>query len=370
MGEDTGGSAHAAANHSSQRQENIDLLRAIAILAVIAYHFSTNQPLSYYRTDAVPFTFPIGRLGVDMFFGVSAFCIFMTLESSHRLERFWAKRLSRIQPAYMVAVVLTFAMVALFGLPGRETSLGDAVANLFWGTVLPGVDLVDGAYWSLIVELKFYFLIGPLYFLMRGRQISSAWACLCVLGWLMIISPHFIGTPGKYVAKGAEVLLIAEHSPQFLVGLLAYEWRRLPIWNIVAVAFVIIVTTATSDRYAGQELDALLVLAFTFAVLQLRELRVPRPLIFIGLISYPLYLVHQNIGLIVIRGLAEALPGMLPRQLIAFLVVLLIAAAIHYSVESRWQRPLTKKIEETLARVFRLGQILRPRVVSDKSGSP
>ena len=64
------------------RQDNIDLLRCIAILSVVAFHYTTRFPAPFYNATAMPFTFPYGDRGVDLFFSVSGFCIFMTMERS------------------------------------------------------------------------------------------------------------------------------------------------------------------------------------------------------------------------------------------------------------------------------------------------
>jgi peptidoglycan/LPS O-acetylase OafA/YrhL len=101
--------------------------------------------------------FQHGIFGVQLFFIVSGFCIWMTARRCPDLATFWTRRLGRIQPSYVAAVLLTFAIVAAFGLPGREVSGADLLSNLTWATMFVPAPFVDGVYWTLLVELKFYF---------------------------------------------------------------------------------------------------------------------------------------------------------------------------------------------------------------------
>ena len=243
-GNDAGPSAAVVSGDCPRkvRQDNIDFLRAIAILAVVVYHFTTRMPPAFYEADHVPFTFPWGRHGVDLFFIVSGFCIFMTLDSSRSVENFWARRLARIQPAYMAAIVITFTIVTLAGLPGRHVSPLIALSNLVWLNVIPGWPHVDNAYWSLVAELKFYLIIGVLYHVLKGRHVSLAWLGLCAVGYALSL----VGGPARQVASQ---LLIAPMAPFFLIGLLAWEWRRLSRLEAIAIAACATGLALTSARF-------------------------------------------------------------------------------------------------------------------------
>lgn len=330
------------------RQDNIDLLRAIAVLGVIAYHYTSRFPADFYHYDTPMPDLYVGRLGVDLFFVVSGYCLLMTLDRAERLERFWAGRLARIQPAYMAAVLLTFLVVTAFGLPDREVGVLTAASNLVWLQVLPDWKMVDGAYWSLVVELKFYFWIGLTYYLLQGRNVSTAWLAFSAVG---IVAWHaqMAGLPmGGLLNIFAEYVLIAPYAPEFLVGLIAYESRRLSrrclTWLLCGAAVLVIL----SPRFAGSELVGLSLCAFAFAVLKIPGMRVPRPITFIGLISYPLYLVHQNIGYVLIRELAELVPSDVPRIAVSSLLVLLLAILLSKTVELRWQKRLGDLLDRKL----------------------
>ena len=336
------------------RLQNLDFLRAVAITSVVLYHYTARFDAAYYRTDApIPFTFQLGWLGVDIFFSVSAFCIFMTLESAGRIENFWAKRVARIQPAYIAGILLTSTIVSLFGLSEREAGWWTAVSNIFWVNMIPSMKMVDNVYWSLAVEMKFYFWIGLLYFILKGKHISIAWSVLSGFGALLLSLEGYFGHAGHVASLFAEFVLIANYAPQFLVGIIAFEWPRLSQrirTTLVPVAAVLLWST---PRSSDIEMIMLVTMAVSFCILRMPQLRFPKPVIFVGMFSYSLYLVHQNIGLVVIRELSTMIPSFTLRVFVAVVTTSLLATLMYQLVETRWQRPLTVFLDRILSRTLR-----------------
>ena len=312
---------------AKMRQDNIDLLRAVAIISVLFYHYTTRYPPSFYEATAMPFTFPLGHHGVDLFFAVSGFCIFMTLDSSSCLENFWARRFARIQPAYVVAIVITTTTLMIVDLPGNKPSWPIALSNMIWLNVIPHWPQVDGAYWSLVVELKFYFLIGLIYYAMRGRNISHAWLVLTAVG--------AAGRLTGYYSQFIDNLLITDFAPSFLTGILAWEWKRLEKPHALMIAALTAMFLFIDPRFSDGPLFGVLLAAGGFAVLRMGRLKVPRPITFVGLISYSLYLLHQNLGYVLIRALPF---GITFRLIASCLIVIALGAISYFAVERRWER--------------------------------
>lgn len=312
------------------RLENIDLLRAMAVASVLAYHF-TSCVTPLYPEIRPSYTFPLGFLGVDLFFVVSGYCIFMTLERARDVRWFWAKRFARLQPVYMAGAFLTFVVVAIFGIPRHEVSVVEALGNLVWLTLNPLWPLIDGAYWTLLVEIKFYFWIGLIYAQCGGRNISTAWAAFCVLG---LISQHIPG------ANYSNVLFFPNYSPSLLVGIIAYEASRVDGIDRIKTAALLCVAGLLqylTDHYDQTGIWLIVVTGFGFCVLQLPHLRLPRPIVYLGLISYPVYIVHQYIGYI-IMNLAPGPVGF--RVALAVGNALLLGVVLHWALDTRFQKPL------------------------------
>jgi peptidoglycan/LPS O-acetylase OafA/YrhL len=94
-------------------------------------------------------------------------------------------------------------------------------------------------------------------------------------------------------------------------------------------------------------------------VLDWKTLRVPAPIIYTGFISYPLYLLHNNIGLVVIRETAQAIPSEYGRIALAIAVSLLLASFVSFTVEHRFRRWLERPIAFLLDLVIGLPSRLR-----------
>src|SRR2546430_2652712 len=94
------------------RFAELDLLRGVAALWVVLFHYTTQYSRLYVpdRRDLLGFEFPDGTLGVYLFFMISGFVIFMTLHRSERPLDFVVSRFARLYPAYWAGIVLTATM--------------------------------------------------------------------------------------------------------------------------------------------------------------------------------------------------------------------------------------------------------------------
>jgi peptidoglycan/LPS O-acetylase OafA/YrhL len=146
---------------------DIDGLRAVAIVLVVAFHAGLTQVSG-------------GFVGVDVFFVISGFLITTNLLDESRrsgeidLLRFWAKRVRRLVPALALMLVVTLALaVAVLGVLEWQTVADDAraaalyVSNIYFAeqtTDYFATDVTESLYlhtWSLGVEEQFY-LVWPL----------------------------------------------------------------------------------------------------------------------------------------------------------------------------------------------------------------
>jgi peptidoglycan/LPS O-acetylase OafA/YrhL len=332
----------------AKRMDNIDFLRAIAILSVLFYHYTTRFSPDFYHASYMPLEFHGGQHGVDLFFIVSGYCIFMTLERSKDFATFWGKRFARIQPAYIAGVMITSVLVYIFPLDDREPTVTAAVGNIFWLNMIPGFPMIDGAYWSLVVELKFYFWISVI-FLIGGRPLLlPLWTGFTVLGFLIGQIGQFPIPAAHAMAAVSKYIFIAPYAPAFLTGLLTYQMREIPLSRALFYAAISLALTAISPRFADAPLIGIAIVCIAVVVLRSSWIRMPHAITYIGLISYSLYIVHQNIGYIVIRELYPVLPDVRLRILAATVFVVLLAAGLHHSVELRWSKLLATRLSATL----------------------
>jgi peptidoglycan/LPS O-acetylase OafA/YrhL len=346
---------------SHSRFYELDTFRGIAALGVVLFHYTSNYDRLFDHSDALWFEFGWGKRGVELFFIISGFVIFLTLNRTQRSGDFWVSRCARLFPPYWVAIILTFAVVRLLDLPGRGTSIPNTVFNFSMVHGFFGIPHVDGVYWTLQVELSFYVLMFGLYFWRQLRRIDGI-----VLGWLAIATCYtldtsmlhtglFTGISPEAIDKVAlpmqiraflEALLILPHAPAFIIGILLYQMQKHEFTLQRGLTLLLCFVPTLIADYAKGNYQVTLTMAIGVGLFYLafkgylKFLRV-KPLLFLGSISYSLYLIHQNVGYSIIHRLYQY--GVNPNLsvMIAILVSMAIATLMTMWVERpvlRWVR--------------------------------
>lgn len=330
--------------YTEGRLAQIDALRGMAAMSVLLFHYTTRYEQIFVHATPLPFGVPAGFLGVNLFFAISGFVIFMTLHRARSPMDFVVSRFSRLFPTYWMAVLVTWTLLLLAKLPGFQVSLGEAMANLLMVHAFFWVKNVDGVYWSLQVELVFYVWALILWLsggFRRPMLVCIVWAGLAVAANSAELL-FDIRTP--YTVR---YFLLLDFIPWFIVGIVAYESireGRLGAGHIIALALAI--AAISTSRDATMIAAALGTLALIFAA---SRQRLPflqnRAFLFLGAISYPLYLVHEILGWLVIMELESAGVPALIAVVAATTVSIAAAALLHRSVEMpamaairRWHR--------------------------------
>lgn len=177
-----------------ERSHEIDLLRGAACASVVLFHFLYRGQQDDWITDRVgPLLSEIARygyLGVDLFFIISGYVVFSSAQGVS-VRGFVASRVARLYPAYWVAVCMTAGLAWALASPLFSVSPRDVLINLtMLMHLLPlrlGVELVDGAYWSLAVELQFYLLTVVVLWTGTMARIEGLLA-----GWLLLSLVVFV----------------------------------------------------------------------------------------------------------------------------------------------------------------------------------
>lgn len=290
----------------------LDLLRLVAVVAVILYHYGFWGPTSTNGISqvAIPLLAPIGQygfLGVSVFFTISGFVIAYSAEGRSWVG-FAIARFSRIYPTFVLCMTLTFAVTLAVGAGHFDVTLTQWFANLFIAAPFLGHPYVDTAYWSLVIEVVFYGWVAL--FMMLGwfpRRMDAlilAWLAITFANELTIDAPIF------------EKLFIADDSGFFAVGLLIYQHYRgrrgIRFWSLFALAMGTAIFQATHKlERLGAHPDSTFdpkVLAMICGVslvgvfLATRVKRVPLPgkvVLAAGGMTYPFYLLHMQMGYVI-----------------------------------------------------------------------
>lgn len=322
----------------ANRIADLDALRGLAALAVVLFHYTTRYGELYGHHGALPFALPCGHFGVQLFFGISGFVIFMTLERTRTLADFAVSRFSRLYPAYWAAMLLTGGIVLAAGMHEVALSPPEFAANATMLQSFASLPSVDGVYWTLSVELAFYAAMALLWRLRLLGRIEPLLIGWMSLHWVWTFAPRLVGAEPSWLL-GA--LLIQQYIPFFAIGIAAYRLRnggdrRWPA-AAIAAAFVTVAACDGPVYLAVAAISAAILLAV--ALRGLPPLRFP-PLVWLGAISYSLYLLHQYIGFALLGRLEGA--GLAPGSaiLVTLAALLLLASAVTLTVE----RPALKAI--------------------------
>ncbi|GHB32387.1 hypothetical protein GCM10010306_027020 [Streptomyces umbrinus] len=398
----------------------LDALRGIAALVVVFEHASYSF-MPEFRQELMP-QFNTGRYGILVFFLVSGYIIPASLERRGCVRTFWIGRVFRMYPLWATAVAAVLA-VSVLGLADMR-DLGDqgtataTVAHAGLLQELLGTPSVLLVLWTLSYEMAFYLLVVAL-FTVRLHQRSAAVAVtLAVLAAVSVAAgvtlpdsalSGLVGTgPLIALASGALVVAIccaSSGQPALRVfggvlgGVLALVLvpfnGTVPLWEgliILAVMFLgtavhraekgqsswwwagctagVVVACAVASAYWNSDeapftrqgwIVAFLLAVLTFGVaLASRHRRIPRGLIWLGMISYSVYLLHP-----VLLAVSDGAIGRWPRDnpvlVLAFLAVLLPLCALTYRyIEApgqAWGRKLARRVEPSRRAP---GQHLRP----------
>jgi len=331
------------------RLKGLDALRGVAVSAVLLHHYTAN----YARVTELPLdpslSVPDGHYGVELFFVISGFVIFMTLERCRDAREFAVSRFARLVPAFLACLAISCLAQWCLPIEGMwPLSLEQILANV---TLMPQLFLerpVDGVYWTLVHEIDFYCLAAIGFFLAGPKRVE-----LLCLGWLCVAL--LCRTGAVALPLQAWIVAGAPYAPHFTLGILIYLWHAGrakpstlillgfalslcisgPAWSLRPIsgpAYILVVAGAAALVAAGGRDGS-----------WLGRLA---PLVFIGDISYPLYLVHQNLGYIAIRHLTAWGSG----ADLAVLVATALTVALAWAISKYVEKPARAWLRATLAR--------------------
>ncbi|MGO1590680.1 acyltransferase family protein [Ancrocorticia sp.] len=338
----------------------LDFARFVAAFSVVMYHYTLRDTGQWPESTRQMFPdlsliSSYGYLGVQLFFIVSGFVIFMSTEGK-TVSSFIASRVARIFPAYWLAVLGT-ACLRTWLAPelGQGPSFSQVLINLTMFQVPAGVPHVDAVYWTLWVELVFYVLIAVLMALGvkdRGYKVFLfLWPALMLLV-TQSENQHLIDVTG------------AKYSAFFAVGMCLYlihkRGSQVTLWLLLAgnVAVGIRNTlefTVPSNPEDGRFVTDTGVAIVVSLIILLMIVLTLTPLkhkgyawmVRAGALTYPLYLTHQYWGWWAIRSLDPVLGTWA-----TLVAAIAFSIAIAYAIERWVERPVRPRMRRFVTRVL------------------
>lgn len=351
------------------RLYSLDSIRFIAALYVVLYHYCfrgfNKDALSPLQFSPLEGFAKYGYLGVDLFFIISGFVILMSVINSNILS-FIASRISRLYPAYWICLLITSLVIGIWG---QEKFHYTTLAFLSNITLLNGffqIDYIDGVYWSLLVELKFYILIGLVLVFKKIKFISTY-----INVWLICtIFFYFFSKYGEWNLSVTIInyFIIPKWSSYFIAGMLFYLIYK--DGNIKKRIPSLILCLVVSLGYSNMKVEQLnlnynnvfsnyivniIITSFylIFLLISTQKLSFLNKKIFIkfGMLTYPLYLLHQNIGYIIFTYFKNSINKYILLG-ITLILMFFFAYLISHKIEKKMGSLLKKKSIKILQNNF------------------
>ena len=342
---------------------SLDVVRFAAAMAVVAFHFLYRGTVDETFTTVRFETGALGELvvehlylGVHLFFVVSGFVIMASVRDRDALA-FAIARFVRLWPVYALCVTIT-AVVLLLEQDGRfPMSAATWAANLSFVAPLFGHPFADGVYWSIVLEIVFYGWVT----IMIAVGVLPRHLLAFSAAWLALAGSNELFADSEALRLG----FATRYAPWFLFGALMHH---LVSRGSRAVALLLLLLTVAlsmhnvvdehlevAARYGSEPavptvmlLNAALLLVF-LAALHWRLALAPRPwLVTLGALTYPLYLLHQNIGYIVLERLSPMV-GRHAALVVTVAAALIAAWAITRFFDAPARRALRRLIASLLA---------------------
>ena len=357
------------------RLRYLDGLRGIAILAVMLWHFfgPTDAALLPYgdRYSHIP-VLSSGWMGVELFFLISGFVIFMTIERCSGFCDFMLRRWLRLFPAMLIATIVLFAIDRFGGISGPrgparliDVSPGlTFVPSSIWHAILhvPIASLSD-VFWTLYVECAFYVIFAGLYFRLGWQRAIGCLLAIFVLvriGQAVIPAVH---TTWWHRAIEPAEWLGLQYFGWFASGALFYkaalagDRRLFGVAVLAGFAAAMLFKGAFGTTIAEHLQLFAIVIAFALAQTSrtVQRLLSTRPILFVGAISYPLYLIHSNLGIgLIVKSAPLMAPFPVEMSALLAVATAMIAAWLINQFAEPWTKARLKPLTERARQVVQL----------------
>ena len=338
------------------RVQELDALRGIAAILVVLYHFTL-----FYK-DTFHF-FKFGSTGVDLFFMISGFVIYKSIEKTSNGIHFLINRFTRLYPVYWAVVTFTFSLIIikLFEKYGCNFSIipwANYWSNMSMFQHYFKIDNLDGPYWTLIIEMNFYLiifvflLIKKINFLEYFLMLISALNIFSIFTHINLpfFNSFFTFIPGIY------------WFPLFLSGIYFYKilynkgnkkLNHFFVFLNLAIQTLIFINHHVhnpSDVTLIEHLFLVYTYHFIFYLFVYQKLKwiVNKLSLFLGKISYSLYLCHQYVALTFIIPFGINVLGLSLYKTIVLIVlpiIILIAFLFNKLIEIPFQNKLRSIIK-------------------------
>lgn len=279
------------------RIPSIDGLRGIAAITVMLYHFG---PDYFDGNEKIQWLW-FGDYGPQIFFMISGLVIGLVSSHKNSSYHFIKKRYKRLMPTYWAALTLT-SVLLLFSITDFTNHATQYLANLTLAQEAFGFSHMDAVYWTLIVEVLFYIAFAliflPVKILETKFNLLLFWLSLSFISLIFRV----MGVELNWALSALRQVLILDYAPLFIIGIVMSLMKK----RLYHKGFILLILGCyfhmwvLYPSHVAAYLSGAFVL-FSALVFYDSPLLSSKYSLILGWISYPLYLLHREIGYLIIR---------------------------------------------------------------------
>lgn len=341
----------------------LDGLRGWAIILVLLYHafYRWSEVLPYGNKYSNNFLIEYGWMGVELFFLISGFVILMSLENNQSFNKFIYKRWIRLFPAMLIASIFIYSTSSFFfERPAGIPKLIDIIPGMVFiqpsilNALLPyNFGVLEGAFWSLYVEFKLYIIAGLFYFLSKSSIKTIIFLGICFLFSFLVSVLGFFSRI-ENVVDATSFMYFGWFSAGGALYLFNKDKNKL--W-LLWIGFIVFLSALANSLLLNKPVIGVVGFSFIFVLFflikQVHFIFESNFLIFFGAISYPLYLLHQNIMISTIIKLQSIYPLNSSAIILYVCLSILMVVVLSYIVTIKLESIVKKKIESGINYVFK-----------------
>jgi peptidoglycan/LPS O-acetylase OafA/YrhL len=319
----------------------LDLVRFFAAMSVVLYHYTARDGFGEFEGIAKITKF--GYLGVPLFFIISGYVIALSAKNRTAME-FAISRFVRLYPAFWCGIVFTILVTVYFAQASFDPIMIAANATMLNDYL--DIPNIDGVYWTLQAELKFYVCMFLLVFfgVFEKYKIWLTTWLLLTISFLMFGQPFFMGW-----------FISPYYSSFFIAGIAFYliQNQGKNAFNLCVLFVSLIISGAMAYQQTNSffsepsELEKIVAIMLVcsfylifYALITGRlTLKTRKTYIVLGGMTYPLYLIHGYAGTSIIDYYRFSYSDTLI-VLSTIVLMLFISWLIHIGIEKKFATPL------------------------------
>jgi peptidoglycan/LPS O-acetylase OafA/YrhL len=314
----------------------LNSLRAFAALSVCLFHFICTTT-GFITNPNILSIFSFGKYGVQLFFVISGFIIpWSMFNADYQLgnwAKFLLKRIIRLEPPYLISVLLAIIIITLRIFILRKSDLDFTFTQIFLhiGYLIPFFDnynWINQVYWTLAIEFQYYFFISFFFIALNNNFFSIRY-----LSYLIMICGGLISNSS----------FLPYWLPVFLIGVLIFQ-LKMKIVNIIEyisvtiISFLVIIYKHDPGELIYIVLGIVILLFYSKKDSKIGNL--------IGEFSYTIYLTHTIIGASFINILSHYVNSPLIKAVVIGIGILitLFSSFIIYNLVEKPSKKLSSRI--------------------------